>query len=134
MSTTQEKYLVILEQIRWGGVPTCPYCGSVKAAAFKTKRRYHCNNCFTSYSVTVGTLFHKTHVNLHKWFRAIELVLNLSSPISVRQLAKEIEVSKNTAAFMIYRIRRAMQEEPDFLQNLMMHLGQLQASDSSDNQ
>ncbi len=118
MSRNHEECLALLEQIRWGGKPKCPYCESTNATAYKNERRYHCNECFTSYSVTVGTLFHKTHVELQKWFVAIHLVLNSPGGISVRQLAKEIGVNKNTASYMIERIRKAMVEELQLLNKL----------------
>ncbi|MCC5599062.1 transposase [Nostoc favosum] len=119
MSRNHEECLALLEQIRWGGKPKCPYCESTNATAYKNERRYHCNECFTSYSVTVGTLFHKTHVELQKWFVAIHLVLNSPGGISVRQLAKEIGVNKNTASYMIARIRNAMAEERGLLQRIV---------------
>lgn len=119
MSRNHEECLALLEQIRWNGKPKCPYCGSNNATAYKNERRYHCNECFTSYSVTVGTLFHKTHVELQKWFVAIHLVLNSPGGISVRQLAKEIGVNKNTASYMIERIHQAMTEERELLQSLI---------------
>lgn len=115
----REEYLIYLEQVRWGGKPRCPYCGSMRAAAYKHERRYHCNDCFTSYSVTVGTLFHKTHLDLRKWFQAIRLVLNATGSISIRQLSKELEINKNTASYLRTRIYKAMEEEPDLLQKLM---------------
>lgn len=119
MSQNHEECLALLEQIRWNGKPKCPYCESTNATAYKNERRYHCNECFTSYSVTVGTLFHKTHVELQKWFVAIHLVLNSPGGISVRQLAKEIGVNKNTACYMIERIREAIKENPKFLHSLI---------------
>ncbi|MBW4674284.1 MAG: transposase [Desmonostoc geniculatum HA4340-LM1] len=116
MSRNHEECVALLEQIRWNGKPKCPYCESTNATAYKNERRYHCNECFTSYSVTVGTLFHKTHVELQKWFVAIHLMLNSPGGISVRQLAKEIGVNKNTACYMIERIRKAVHDEPEILQ------------------
>jgi transposase-like protein len=122
MSKTHQEYLHLLESIRWNGKPQCPYCGSTNAAAFKSEQRYHCNDCFTSYSVTVGTLFHQTHVDLQKWFHALKLVMNSSRVISVRRLAQEIGVSKNTASSMIVRIRKAMEEESELLRELVRFL------------
>ncbi|NJR51725.1 MAG: transposase [Leptolyngbyaceae cyanobacterium CSU_1_3] len=122
MSKTHQEYLHLLESIRWNGKPQCPYCGSTNAAAFKSEQRYHCNDCFTSYSVTVGTLFHQTHVDLQKWFHALKLVMNSSRVISMRRLAQEIGVSKNTASSMIARIRKAMKEESELLQELVRSL------------
>ncbi|MBD1943116.1 transposase [Coleofasciculus sp. FACHB-712] len=119
MTRNHEDCIALLEQIRWGGKPKCPYCESTNATPMKNQRRYHCNTCFTSYSVTVGTLFHKTYVDLEKWFLAIPLVLNSPESISVRQLAKEIGVNKNTACYMIARLRKAMIEEPKLLQALV---------------
>lgn len=115
MTLSNDKYLSILEQIRWGGKPKCPYCESNNATAYKSERRYHCNSCYTSYSVTVGTIFHKTHVDLEKWFLAIRLVMNSSGGISVRQLASEVGVNKNTAASMVKRIKEEMKQESDVL-------------------
>ena len=108
-----------LEQIRWAGKPQCPYCSSSNSTALKNERRYHCNQCFTSYSVTVGTLFHKTHVELSKWFQAIAIVLTASKKVSARQLAQKIEVNKNTAATMLLRIHQAAIDDPEFLQALI---------------
>ena len=119
MTHKHEDCLALLEEIRWGGIPQCPYCESKKSTAIKNKRRYHCYSCFTSYSVTVGTLFHKTYVDLHKWFLEIPMVLNSPGGISVRQLAKEIGVNKNTAAYMIMRIRKANIEESELLQKII---------------
>ncbi|MEW5858374.1 MAG: IS1595 family transposase [Cyanobacteriota bacterium] len=118
MTRNHEDCIALLEQIRWGGKPKCPYCESTNATPYRNERRYHCNFCFTSYSVTVGTLFHKTHVDLDKWILAIRLVLNSPGGISVRQLAKEIGVNKNTACFMIERIRKAIIDEQALLQKL----------------
>ncbi|HEY9832219.1 MAG TPA: IS1595 family transposase [Stenomitos sp.] len=118
MKSNQKECLALLEQIRWGGTPQCPYCESLKSRKLKNEYRYQCNECFTSYSVTVGTLFHKTHVDLEKWFLAIHL-LNSPKPLSVRKLAKEIGVNKNTAHYIITRIRQAMQDELELLQRLI---------------
>lgn len=116
---SHEECLTYLEQIRWGGKPSCPYCKSTKATSYKQEHRYRCNSCFTSYSVTVGTLFHKTHVDLHIWFKAIYLVLQLPKHLSVRQLAQELGVNKKTASYMLMRIHRAAIEETDLINRLL---------------
>lgn len=119
LQLTHEECLLQLEQIRWSGQPQCPYCDSLKATRYKRKHRYHCNNCFTSYSVTTKTLFHKTHVGLDKWFHAINLVLKTQLGIGVRQLSREIKVNKNTASSMITRIYKAIQEEPKLIEKVL---------------
>lgn len=99
-----------LEGVRWQGKPVCPYCQSTKASPAPAESRHHCNNCKTTFSVTVGTIFHHTHLDLQKWFLAVSLVLNAKKGISARQLARDIEVNKNTAWRMGMQIRKAMAE------------------------
>ncbi|HBL13532.1 MAG TPA: hypothetical protein DD379_19475 [Cyanobacteria bacterium UBA11162] len=118
MRQIRKNYLAYLEQIRWQGTPKCPYCTSTNSTAIEKESRYHCNTCFNSYSVTVGTLFHKTYVDLSKWFLAISLIFNSQDSLSARQLAKKIGVNKNTAYSMIARIRKAMTEEPELLKKI----------------
>lgn len=116
---TQEACIEHLEKVRWNGKPVCVYCKSDKCTPLPKEQRYHCNNCNTSFSVTVGTIFHKTKVDFQKWFLAISLVLNARKGLSARQLARDIEVNKNTAWYMLMRIRNAMIEQGDLLQGLI---------------
>jgi transposase-like protein len=111
MLDNHEACLTYLEKIRWEGTPTCPYCGSNRSSKYKNEHRYRCGSCFTSYSVTVGTLFHNTHLNLQKWFAAIVLLRYSRPGISVRRLAQEIGVNKSTALLMTTRIRNATGED-----------------------
>ena len=55
----QESCIAHLEAARWHGEPTCPYCGSTNTA--KSEHRHRCYDCKTGFSVTVGTIFHRTH-------------------------------------------------------------------------
>ncbi len=116
---THDDCIAHLEKVRWPGGPRCPYCGSDKASALPKEHRYHCYNCHTSYSVTVNTIFHDTKLDLQKWFLAISLVLNAKKGISSRQLARDIEVNKNTAWYMGMRIRRAMIEHGELLKGIV---------------
>jgi transposase-like protein len=119
MLETHEECLVYLEKIRWHDTPTCPYCDSTKASKYKNEHRYRCNACFTSYSVTVGTLFHKTHVDLRKWFRAILLLCKLNPDISIRKLALELKVSRATASLIVKRIQDVPADQVEMLQAIV---------------
>lgn len=116
---TREDCLVHLEKSRWDEKPRCPYCKSTNFTARKNERRYHCNSCNTPYSVTVHTIFHKTHVDLQKWFLAILVMLNAKTSISVRQLASEIGVNRNTAWQMSRRIRTTILKDRELLERLI---------------
>lgn len=108
---TEKDCIAHLETVRWNGKPVCPYCKASRSTAMPSESRHHCNNCNTTFSVTVGTIFHHTHLPLQKWLLAVSLVLNAKKGISSRQLARDIEVNKNTAWSMQMRIRNAMVDQ-----------------------
>lgn len=108
-----------LENVRWHNIPVCPYCKSTNATPTPKELRYHCNNCNTAFSVTVGTVFHNTKLDLQKWFLAVSLVLNAKKGISARQLSRDIEVTKDTAWYMMMRLRKALTEYGDLLQGIV---------------
>lgn len=105
---SQKDCIDYLEQARWKGEPTCPYCHSTRTLSTKAHYRHYCLNCRTSFSVTVGTIFHHTHLPLQKWFLALTLILNAKKGISSRQLARDLEVNKSTAWRISMQIREAM--------------------------
>jgi transposase-like protein len=108
-----------IERVRWNGKPVCPYCKSERVTAVPSESRHHCNGCNTSFSATVNTIFHHTHLPLQKWFLAISLILNAKKGISCRQLARDLEVNKNTAWYMGMRIRNAMFEQGELLKGIV---------------
>jgi transposase-like protein len=110
---TEAACLAHIEAARWKGRPACPYCTSDRVTKAKDDWRYHCNACNTSFSVTVNTIFHHTRLDLQKWFLAVVLMLNAKKGLSARQLARDIDVNKNTAWYVNMRIRRAMAEGPE---------------------
>jgi transposase-like protein len=108
---TQLDCIKHLEKVRWNNQPVCPYCNSKNQTPLPKEQRYHCNNCNTTFSVTVHTIFHKTKCDLQKWFLAISLTLNAKKGISARQLSRDIEVTKDTAWYMMMRIRKAFEDK-----------------------
>ena len=118
---TESDCIVHLEKVRWKGTPVCVYCNSERVSSMPKEHRHHCNNCNTTFSVTVNTIFHHTHLPLQKWFLAISLILNAKKGIAARQLARDLEVNKNTAWSLAMRIRKAMLEagQRDLLQGVV---------------
>jgi transposase-like protein len=116
---TEADCITHIEQARWHGKPLCPYCGSDRTSPMPKEQRHHCNGCKTSFSATVKTIFHHTHLPLQKWFVAISLVLNAKKGIASRQLARDLEVNKDTAWYMSMRIRRAMVDQRELLQGIV---------------
>jgi len=116
---TQESCIEHLEKARWGNEPVCPYCGSVNTNKLEKEMRHHCNGCRTSFSVTVGTIFHHTHLPIQKWLLAIALILNAKKGISSRQLARDLELPVKTAWSLSHRIRKAMKQDGELLSGIV---------------
>jgi transposase-like protein len=106
-----------LESLRWPNGPVCPHCGSVeniaKVEGTKKSHRaglYYCNACKGQFTVTVGTVFERSHVPLHKWVLAYHLLCSSKKGISSHQLHRMLGVTYKTAWFMSHRIRESMRE------------------------
>jgi len=101
-----------LEKLQWPDGPVCPHCGSVEATKLQGKSTrpgvYKCRGCEKPFSVTVGTVFERSHVPLTKWLLATELLTSSKKGISSHQLSRMLGVTYKTAWFMSHRIREAM--------------------------
>jgi transposase-like protein len=106
-----------LEAIIWPQGPFCPRCGGfdrvtpVKGGRAGLRR---CGPCKREFTVTVGTIFERSHVKLHKWFQAAHLIGSSKKGFSAHQLHRTLKVTYKTAWFMEHRLREAMRElHPD---------------------
>lgn len=96
---TQNDCTTFLEMCFWNNEPTCPYCNSRRHTSYKKQNRYHCKNCITSFSVTVGTIFHNTRVDIQKWLRLLYIIY-FDEDMSSRKLSYHLKVTKDTALRM----------------------------------
>ena len=109
----REAAVAHLESVRWPSGPTCPYCASPKASRNNdgsrtlTAARWQCQACRRSYSVTVGTIFHGSHIDLQRWYLLIALMLNAKKGLSSMQAARDLEMRQPTVWSMIGKIRQA---------------------------
>ena len=104
-----------LEAVRWPNGAACPHCGSVDVLRMQgeahRKGAFHCRDCRGQFSVTVGSLFERSHVPLHKWVLATHLLAASKKGMSSHQLSRMLGVTYKTAWFMSHRIREAMTDE-----------------------
>lgn len=107
----QKTCIKYLEKVRWGKKPICPYCGSKNTNALVAELRHHCNGCRKSFRVTVGTIYHRTHIPIQKWFLLTSLMLNAKKGLSSCQAARDIGIQQKTVWSMMHRIRRAMETD-----------------------
>lgn len=108
--STEADCVAQLEEMRWNGIPICPYCSSTRTTPAKGTHRHHCNGCNVSFSVTVNTIFHRSHLPLQIWFLALPLVLDEKANIVICRIAKHLGINKNSAWSLVMRIRGAMME------------------------
>ena len=120
---SEEACIAHFEHIRWPDGLRCVRCKGDRISRLeavgktgKERHLYYCADCNYQYSVTVGTIFHDSHLPLTKWFLAIYMICSAKKGVSSKQLQRELNTSYKTAWYMAHRIRLAMQEDKDFCQ------------------
>lgn len=107
------------EAIRWPDGRVCPHCGVIgqsEASKGKTTRRglYNCRACDKPFTATMGTVYERSHIPMHKWLLATHLMASSKKGISAHQLYRMLGFgSYRTAWFMAHRIREAMRPAGD---------------------
>lgn len=104
-----------LEAELWPEGAICPHCGvlhrSTKVQGKSARAGlYMCNDCRKQFTVTVGTLYERSHVPLNKWLFAVYLMMASKKGMSAHQIHRMIGVSYKTAWFMCHRIREGLRE------------------------
>ena len=106
-----------LEAVLWPKGPVCPHCGGTErnsrlnGTAHRAGLLY-CADCKSQFTVTVGTVFERSKVALHKWVYATHLMCASKKGVSSKQLERMLGVTYKTAWFMSHRIREAMNIAP----------------------
>ena len=104
------------EAKRWPNGPECPHCGVVdEATELKGESTrpglYNCRACDRPFTATIGTIFERSHIPMHKWLLAIRLMAASKKGMSAHQLYRMLGFgSYRTAWFMAMRIRESMRE------------------------
>ena len=112
--TNADKARQYLEAQVWPNGPVCPHCASVSYEHYKLKGKsnrpglWKCKDCREPFTVTVGSLFHRSKVPLNIWLLAVYLLSSSKKGISSHQLHRTLGVTYKTAWFMSHRIREAM--------------------------
>jgi transposase-like protein len=113
---TQEQAIELLEGARWSGKAICPYCQSQKvsrhASGDRAQIRWQCSDCHRAFAVTVGTIFHGTHIPLRNWFLVLVLMIKSTKATgSAYRIARDLDMRRPTVLRMMRRIRNAMEQD-----------------------
>lgn len=74
----------------------------------EVKGYYHCGDCRRKFTVRTGTIYERSHIPLHKWALATQLLCSSKKGMSAHQLHRMIGVTYKSAWFMCHRIRESM--------------------------
>jgi transposase-like protein len=112
-----------LERVRWPKGLICPNCGAdtvARKAEPNQADRLQCWSCERSFSATVGTIFHNSHIDLQRWYLLISLMLNAKKGLSAMQAARDLEMRRPTVGSMMQRIRDAIEDDRKLLMGLVV--------------
>lgn len=97
-----------LDWLRWPEGFYCPWCAGVgEWSAFPGMHR--CSDCGRRFSVSAGTIFHRTRTPLTVWFEAAWLMMLSKQGISALNLQRTVgSGSYQTAWTLLHRFRAVM--------------------------
>ena len=115
---TKDEARDYLERIRWPHGPVCPHCGVVDGTTKLEGHAhrpgvYKCRSCLKQFTVTVGTIFERSHIELRLWIMAFAIMCASKKGVSAKQLQRQLGLGSYQSAWhMAHRVRYAMSTEP----------------------
>ncbi len=115
---TEEGAREYLERIRWPSGAICPHCGVVDGATKLEGKAhrvgvYKCRSCRKQFTVTVGTIFERSHIELRLWLMAFAIMCASKKGVAALQLQRQLGLGSYQSAWhMAHRVRHAMSQEP----------------------
>jgi transposase-like protein len=96
----------------WANGRSCPHCGVFdRSGALKAKGDriglYKCYACRKPFTVKIGTIFEKSHIQMRDWLYAIHMICSSKKGVSANQLYRTLGITLKSAWFMGHRIREA---------------------------
>jgi transposase-like protein len=107
---SEEKCREALFSWRWPEGFTCPACRGFAHCELGERALWQCNACRTQTSLTAGTIFASTKLDLTVWFRAMFHMTQTKQGISALELSRRLDVNYNTAWKMHHKLRQVMLE------------------------
>lgn len=111
------------EELRWGGMPYCPHCGSTRvyyirpidgtaarrtrAGSISERRVWKCGGCRKQFSVLTGTIFHGSKIPVKTWLFVVFEMCASKNGIAAREIERRYNLTPKSAWFMLHRIREA---------------------------
>lgn len=111
----EEAAHALLETLRWGDAPTCPWCGDDDVYAVKSRsggrcrhHRWCCRACRRQYTVRKGTVMEETRLPLRHWCYACWAICNSTKGVSPLQISRHTGMTPRSARYLLSRITYAL--------------------------
>jgi transposase-like protein len=104
-----------LESLLWPDGAVCPHCGLI-GCSNQLRGKAHragvwkCKGCEKQFTVTVGTLFERSHIPLNKWLLILHLMVCSKKGVSAHQIHRMMGITYKAAWFACHRVREAMRD------------------------
>lgn len=108
---SEEEAFFLLTEFMFGHRDTfaCPHCGAIGKHYLRLQRKqFRCRDCFSYFSPTSGTAFHKRKIPCMKLMQAIHLFATSANGASAAALAAQLGVDHKTAWLLISKIRETI--------------------------
>ena len=93
---------------RWPDGVTCPFCQSKRVSEVPSRKPqpFRCKDCRKSFSVTTGSVMHKSHIPLNKWAIGFYLYATSLKGVASMKLHRDLGITQRSAWYMSMRIRQ----------------------------
>lgn len=94
-------------------VTKCPHCNNayvIKYGKYKNEQRYQCKACHKTFSARTNTPWYNSKKDLNVWVKYCKLMFNM---VSLRETAKELNISLPTAFYWRHKILAAIKNQVD---------------------
>ena len=103
----------VVFKLRWPDGFQCPVCHGREHCVIRTRTVYQCNACRTQTSLTAGTIFANTKLELKVWFQAMYHMTQSKQGISSVELGRRLGVRQPIAWAMKSKLAQVMLERED---------------------
>ncbi len=113
-ATVEQAEEWFIEQ-RWPNGVVCPRCGSdnIMSRPNRKPMPFRCKACWKDFSVTSGTLLHRSKIPLNQWAIAFYLYSTNLKGVSSLKLRRDLGITQKSAWYMGHRIRECWNAAAD---------------------
>lgn len=113
---TEHECFLYFKNMRFGASEEfpCPWCGTAEKHNYRPdRRRWQCESCDHSFSVTTNTALQDRKLPFRKLLMVLAIFVSGAKGISAHQLARQVNVQVKTAYVLCGKMREALTKSAD---------------------